>query len=304
MNTSEIEAFLAVVRSGNISKASKNLFISQSTISQRIKALETKLEVRLIERSKGITSINLTNEGENFYKIALKWEQLMTDSKMLKQKEYNQSISIAGVDSINNFVLNDVFRSMVGDHPSISYFFRTHQSNEIYTLVEDNTVDMGFILQERVSESIIKEEFFREELVLVLNRKLGSRTSVTLDSLDTTKELYINWGHVFTLWHEKHFGYGGTLGVETHTGILINEFLKSEEYWAIIPVSMAKQFTKESNLQIIRFSQDKPYRICYIIYDQNNENAGNIHKDILNYKSLTENKIQLNDEGTNLEIQL
>src|SRR5699024_11515635 len=104
-------------------------------------------------------------------------------SSDLKQKQYNQNVSIAGVDSINNFVLNDVFRSIVNDNPSISYFFRTHQSNEIYTLVEDNTVDIGFILQERVSESVIKEEFFREELVLVLNRKLGS-IPVTLDSLD------------------------------------------------------------------------------------------------------------------------
>ena len=66
MNTSEIEAFLAVVRSGNISKASKQLFISQSTISQRIKSLETKLEVRLIERSKGVTSIKLSHDGETF----------------------------------------------------------------------------------------------------------------------------------------------------------------------------------------------------------------------------------------------
>src|SRR5690625_63402 len=124
MNTSEVEAFLAVVRNGNISKASRQLFISQSTISQRIKSLESKLEVRLIERSKGITTIKLSKEGENFYKIALKWEQLITDSKMLKQKQYNQNVSIAGVDSINNFVLNDVFRSIVNDNPSISYFFR------------------------------------------------------------------------------------------------------------------------------------------------------------------------------------
>ena len=293
MNTSEIEAFLAVVRCGNISRASKKIFISQSTISQRIKALETKLEVKLIERSKGIKYIKLSNEGENFYKIALKWEQLMTDSKMLKQKEYTQNISIAGVDSINNYVLNDIFRNMVTDNPSINYFFRTHQSNEIYTLVEDSTVDIGFILQEKVSDSVIKQEIFKEELVLVLNRNLDSMVSVTLDSLEEKKEVYINWGHIFTIWHEKKFGYGGTLGVEVHTGILINEFLRKEEYWSIIPISMAKLFTEDNDLQVIRFNQDKPYRICYLIYNQNNENAKNIYNDILCYKNLIESKVQL-----------
>src|SRR5699024_5674863 len=286
MNTAEIEVFLAVVRYGNISKAAKQLFISQSTISQRIKTLESKLEVRLLERSKGITSIKLTKEGQNFYKIALKWEQLMTDSKMLKQNQFTQNISIAGVDSVNNFVLSNVFRNIVKKNPTISYFFRTHQSNEIYNLVEDNTVDLGFILQERVSETIIKEEFFREELVLVLNRKSTMNTLVKLESLDSRKELYINWGHTFTMWHEKNFGYGGTLGVEVHTGVIINEFLKSEEFWSVIPISMAKQFTEKNDFKIIRFSKNPPYRICFLIYEKNNENADLVTQSILNYKSL------------------
>ena len=61
------------------------------------------------------------------------------------------------------------------------------------------------------------------------------------------QRLYINWGHMFALWHEKNFGYAGTLGVEVHTGVLINEFFKDRKYWAIIPVSMAKEFTKEKS---------------------------------------------------------
>lgn len=264
MNTSEIDTFLAVVRSGNISKASKQLYIAQSTISQKIKNLESKLEVRLLERSKGISSIKLTKEGENFYKIALKWEQLTTDSKMLKQNKYNQNISIAGVDSINNYVLSDIFKSIVNRNPSINYFFRTHQSNEIYTLVENNTVEIGFILQERVSETVAKEEFFTEELVLVLNREFDESQSFTLKSLDPKKEIYINWGHDFGSWRDSYFGYGGTLGIEVHTGTLIEEFLKSEEHWTIIPVSMAKNLLEKSNMQLIRFKKNKPLSLIHI----------------------------------------
>lgn len=302
MNTSEIEAFLAVVRMGNISKAAKQLYISQSTISQRIKALETKLEVRLIERSKGITSIKLSSQGENFYKIALQWEQLMTDSKMLKQKQYDQSISIAGVDSVNDFVLKDIYRNLVSNNESTSYFFRTHQSDEIYTLVEDYTVDIGFILQERVSESVIKEEFFREELVLVLNRAQNSEIPVTLSTLAAKKELFINWGHEYSLWHEKHFGYAGTLGVEVHTGHLINEFLRTEEYWAVIPVSMAKDFSKTANLQIVRFKKDRPIRICYLIYDKNNKNVKSVYSSIIQYKDTINDKLKGTIEGVTGEI--
>lgn len=302
MNTSEIEAFLAVVRYGNISKAAKQLFISQSTISQRIKTLETKLEVRLIERAKGIPFIKLSNEGEKFYRIALKWEQLMTDSKMLKQKQYNQNISIAGVDSINNFVLNDLFKNIVSENSSVNYFIRTHQSNEIYTLVENNTVDIGFILQEKVSEKIAKEEFFREELVLVLNKASDEIELITLDSLDTRKEVYINWNHDFSIWREEHLGYRGTLGVEVHTGTLIEEFLKTEGYWTIIPVSMAKKFAIKSNLQLIRFKRNKPFRICYLIYERNNQNSEQAYTEIMEVKSFIDEKIALISEDITLEI--
>jgi len=297
MNTSEIEVFLAIVRYGNISNAARQLYISQSTISQRIKNLESKLGVRLLERSKGITSIRLTNEGERFFKIALKWEQLSTDSKMLKQKQHNQYVSIAGVDSINNFVLNDIFRSIVNDDPNTGYFFRTHQSNEIYSLVEDNTVDIGFILQEKVSDTVIKEEFFKEELVLVLNRQLSKNETVDLASLDSKKELYINWGHTFRIWHEANFGYEGTLGVEVHTGALINEFLKTEGYWTIIPISMAKHFKDDKDLCIVNFTKDKPYRACYLIHDKNNDSSKNVKHSILKRKQLLEEKIVLQKDG-------
>lgn len=39
MKITEIESFLAIVEAGNISKAADNLFISQSTLSQRLKRL-------------------------------------------------------------------------------------------------------------------------------------------------------------------------------------------------------------------------------------------------------------------------
>ena len=107
---------------------------------------------------------------------------------------------------------------------------------------------------------------------------------------------------MFALWHEKNFGYAGTLGVEVHTGVLINEFLKTEEYWAIIPVSMAKEFTKERNLQIIRFNKNKPIRICYLIYDKNNRNLEDIYSSILRNNDLINDKLKLATDEITEEI--
>ena len=66
INLELYKVFCYVVRSGSISRASQELFISQPAVSQSIKQLETKLGGQLFFRTpKGIT---LTPEGEVLYK--------------------------------------------------------------------------------------------------------------------------------------------------------------------------------------------------------------------------------------------
>ena len=57
--------FKEVAETGNISAAAKNLYISQSAVSQSVKQLETALQARLFARSpRGVT---LTGEGRMLY---------------------------------------------------------------------------------------------------------------------------------------------------------------------------------------------------------------------------------------------
>ena len=54
--------FKEVAETGNISLAAKNLYISQSAVSQSIKQLETALQARLFARSP--RGVSLTWEGQ------------------------------------------------------------------------------------------------------------------------------------------------------------------------------------------------------------------------------------------------
>lgn len=65
----QIRYFQSVVRSGSFTAAAEEHFISQSAISQQIKALEEELGVTLLERKK--RSFMLTKAGEYFYKKSL-----------------------------------------------------------------------------------------------------------------------------------------------------------------------------------------------------------------------------------------
>ncbi len=65
----QIRYFQSVVKLGSFTAAAEEHFISQSAISQQIKALEDTLGVTLLERKK--RSFTLTEAGEFFYKKSL-----------------------------------------------------------------------------------------------------------------------------------------------------------------------------------------------------------------------------------------
>ena len=57
MTNLEIEAFMAVVRTGSITRAAQFLYTTQSALSRRIKTLEQELGYTLMKRQKGMRSI-------------------------------------------------------------------------------------------------------------------------------------------------------------------------------------------------------------------------------------------------------
>ena len=64
-NLSQYKIFYEVAKAGNISKAAKELFISQPAISKVISKLEENLEITLFTRnSRGVA---LTMEGQTLY---------------------------------------------------------------------------------------------------------------------------------------------------------------------------------------------------------------------------------------------
>ena len=72
MNTDRIAYFLAVVREGSFSAAAKNMYVSQTAISQQIASLEKEMGCALFHRLS--TGAVLTDQGEQFLPYA---ERLM-----------------------------------------------------------------------------------------------------------------------------------------------------------------------------------------------------------------------------------
>ena len=64
MEIKQVQYFLAIVETGSFSAAADNLYISQSSLSKQIIALEKSLDVQLFDRSK--RKVSLTEAGKVF----------------------------------------------------------------------------------------------------------------------------------------------------------------------------------------------------------------------------------------------
>ncbi|QUW21260.1 LysR family transcriptional regulator [Sporosarcina sp. Marseille-Q4063] len=84
MNLKQVQAFLSIVRLGNISKAANHLYVTQSAISLRLNSLEKEYDIVLLNREQGVRRVTLTSEGERFYQIALKYESLISETRNIK----------------------------------------------------------------------------------------------------------------------------------------------------------------------------------------------------------------------------
>ena len=110
MTKQEIEAFLSICRHKNISKAAEELYISQSSLSTRLKMLEDRLGCALLLRSKGKREITLTTQGLAFYDLALQYQSVLEKMSSVGQGDVVDKLRISVINSVGNYLMPAVFR--------------------------------------------------------------------------------------------------------------------------------------------------------------------------------------------------
>lgn len=154
-NLSSYRIFYAVANAGNISKAAKELYISQPAISKSIQKLEESIGVRLFDRSsRGVT---LTQEGELLYShVKSAFEMLsMGEDKLRRSIELGVGHLTIGVSStLCKYILLPYLRDFIKKYPHINISISCHSTNQTLALLEDGKLDIGLIGKPENSKNI------------------------------------------------------------------------------------------------------------------------------------------------------
>lgn len=269
MNQADIETFLMLVKTRNITKTAESLYVSQPTVSHRLKLLEEELGVPLLIRKKGYKKIELTPKGEEFIVIAQRWLSLMKETMLLKSAGEEMHLSVASTDTLNSCIFKDLYRSILHDtNLNLKLNISTHYSYEIYELLEKHTVDVGFVYHHLHYKNIISEPVLREKMYIVQEWDSAIRKDqINIEELDPENEVAFVWETNYQIWHEQMISKGKRNSLEVDIYSLFSEFLRDKGRWAIAPVTVVNRLQSEQKVFVSEIANKKkpPERITYII---------------------------------------
>lgn len=143
MTFEQLEIFISVVENGGFTKAAEALYISHSTTSRNVAALEESLGVRLLERDS--RSIRMTPAGELLYRegkeLVERAERLGDELRQLSASP-SGSLNAVSVDMTSPAV-SELFKSFCEQYPQITLGIRHRELSEVSSQISSGRADIG-----------------------------------------------------------------------------------------------------------------------------------------------------------------
>lgn len=146
----QVRYFQAVVRCGSFTEAAEECHISQSAISQQIKALEQELGFQLIERMN--RKFTLTPAGEHFYKKSLilvaDYDRLVQDSVRISKKDHAE-LHIGYLKSYAGGGIQTAVAHFSEKYPDVNVHIISGSHEDLYDALRTEKVDLVMSDQRR-----------------------------------------------------------------------------------------------------------------------------------------------------------
>ena len=171
MRIEQLQAFLAVMETGNFGQAAKKCGVTQSTISRQIQSLEQELGLSLFHRT---SQAKLTVGGEKLYpraqKMCQEWQRAVSDCKDLlagKQPE----LCVAAIHSVCAYYLPPVLQQFCQDYPQTQLRVTALGSDRALKVLRDGLVDVAIVMHNRFLTNSPEMEIvplYREDIAVLM----------------------------------------------------------------------------------------------------------------------------------------
>ncbi|MEI6080804.1 MAG: LysR family transcriptional regulator [Verrucomicrobiota bacterium] len=187
MHIEGFKVFCDLCDTGNFSRAAEASCITQSAVSQQVRAVEKHFGVSLIDRSR--KTFRITPEGHVYLEVCRdilnRYESLGTRFRVARG-ELGGKLRIASVISIALHNLPPLLKQFRKTHPGVEVTVDYRKAEEIYQTIEDGRADLGLVAYPKARPGMRAITCWQERLVLVMppGHPLSGKKPLGLQHLD------------------------------------------------------------------------------------------------------------------------
>ncbi|TCJ03849.1 LysR family transcriptional regulator [Cytobacillus praedii] len=274
MEIQQLRAFLSVAQTKNFTKSADLLYVSQSTITMRIKALEHSLGKMLFDRDN--RQVHLTAAGKELLDYAKRIVELVDEGarKLKLEERFDSSLVVGSLHSLWDYLLFPIMKEFQIKYPKTALRFITGHSWDIVQHILDGVIDFGVVYIPPSHPEIEVVNFKSEEIKLVARADNNFTEEIDLSNLTALPYIHMEWGPGYKLWFEECVGKQVFALQVDHASLYIH-YLQSDNFIGLLPSAIANTLIQGGELTELRYRSKvkAPFIQSYIIYPKRKHEA-------------------------------
>ena len=186
LNLRHLEAFVAIAKAGNFTRASQTLHISQPALTVQIRQLEETMGVRLLDRN--TRTVKLTSIGQQLSPVI---QRLLRDLETVLSNAHDLAagvrgqVSIAAMPSVCSMLLPQTIEAFRKSHPGIAINLKDVVAQKVLAMVRMEEVDFGIGSFADVDTSLKVTPLFTDSMRVVFlpQSPLAKKRTIKLEDL-------------------------------------------------------------------------------------------------------------------------
>ena len=270
MELNYIKEFVHLAEVGNFLTAAEDLYISQSSLSKHIKAIETELNTPLFLRT--TRKVTLTEAGTVFLKyasqIAKQQEGYQKALNDLMNRDIN-SVNIGVLPTMAQYDITDIIYSFQRKFPDMKLSLSMGDTYDLKQKLDDGILDLAFLRETEESDDYYRIFFCSDKLVTVVpvNHPLASQSKVEIRQLKDEDLCVIAVGSMlYDLCDKtcKKAGFDMKVFYSSHHLTTIADFVIKGQAIALITEGQTK-FMRNPNVKVMDLNPEviTDINLCY-----------------------------------------
>lgn len=272
MDINALKTFLEVAKTRHFGNAAETLFVSQSTVSARIKTLEDQLGVELFVRERG--NIRLSPSGDALITHAKSMMTLWARAKqeIAVPKGIRKTLVFGGLSGLWDITLQNWLYDISVLHPRLAISADIFGAETLFSRVMDGTIDVAFLYDAPQGVNIGSQQIKTIKLRMVSSEPVSLLPDNWADDF-----MHVDWGLNYAVQFAAEFPEVKSSKMTTGLGRIAHEHIKRAKGFAYLAEPAVQDSINKGELFYV---PNTPVfkRKAYAIYHLESEKAALIQE--------------------------